>query len=327
MKLTICIVNYNKSKYLPDLFDSLIQQTDKDFSILFVDNCSTDSSIEVVNKYKANLPIELIYESRKGVQFARNTALSNVKTDYFTFVDADDIVAKNYVSFINGSLPVDELLMFSFKTFEDKKTIQQYLDGAQDFEIKKVKLEKRMYSFQSIEGIEMTYLWNKVFKKSICDTFDITFDESVGIGEDCFFIDKYLEHISSILVSKQVLYFYRKAEDSLMNYSSINELVINRFLSEIKRCDYLNEVLDVSSSEYLEWMTHEIWIYRNIYRLLIRANRIDYANNFLNNYLSSVKQRLKKNKVISLLRLKLFIKLIGKKRYFGIVSKKPQKNR
>ena len=112
-----------------------------------------------------------------------------------------------------------------------------------------------------------------------------------------------------------------------MNCTKITDEVIDRFLSETKRCKYMNELLDISSKEYLEWLTHEIWIYRNIYQLLIRKGEIETANTFLNDYLFSVEQKLKKNKVYSFLRLKLIIKLIGKKKYFGIVSKTPQKNR
>lgn len=327
MRFTICIVNYNKEKYLPDLFESLVRQTDKNFHVLFVDNCSTDSSIEVVEKYKNHLSIELIYEHQKGVQFARNTALKHVKTDYFTFVDADDVIAKHYVSFINNSIGNADLLMFAFNTFKQLGDIKNDLNDVQSFEIKKIVLKNRIYSFQSLDGIEMTYLWNKVFKKSICDTFNISFDKDVSIGEDCFFIDKYMEHVSIVSTCQQALYFYRKSEESLMNCTKITDEVIDRFLSETKRCKYMNELLDISSKEYLEWLTHEIWIYRNIYQLLIRKGEIDTANTFLNDYLFSVEQKLKKNKVYSFLRLKLIIKLIGKKKYFGIVSKTPQKNR
>ena len=176
-------------------------------------------------------------------------------------------------------------------------------------------------------GIELTFLWNKVFRKSVCDHFSLSFDPEVSIGEDCLFIDKYLPHSSSIKVSDKLLYYYRKAEGSLMNYGKPSRETLDRFLSEIKRCNYMNSILNIKSHQYLEWLTHELWIYRNIYKLFIQINEIKNGNIFLNNYLETLTSRLKKNKCLSVVKLKLAIKLINKNSYFGIPPKISQKNR
>ena len=216
INFTICIVNYNKSQYLPFLFDSLLRQRDKNFCVLFVDNNSTDNSVEIAKNYAQKLRIEVLSEKKRGVQFARQAVLNNVKTEFFSFVDADDIVDCDYVSFINKNKAHCDLLIFGFKSFEDFNSfVKKNRPINPKIKTKIYQLKKPIYSFQKLMGIELTFLWNKVFRKSVCDHFSLSFDPEVSIGEDCLFIDKYLPHSSSIKVSDKLLYYYRKAEGSL----------------------------------------------------------------------------------------------------------------
>ena len=52
MKLAIIVPNYNNSKYLNDCLDSILSQTYKDLEIIIVDDCSTDSSLEIIQDYE-----------------------------------------------------------------------------------------------------------------------------------------------------------------------------------------------------------------------------------------------------------------------------------
>ena len=52
--IAIIIPNYNKSKYLKECLDSAVNQTYQNKEIIFVDDCSTDNSLEIAYEYEKN---------------------------------------------------------------------------------------------------------------------------------------------------------------------------------------------------------------------------------------------------------------------------------
>ncbi len=52
MKLSICIPTYNRTKYLPELLDSIIKQANDEIEIVISDNASKDNTKEIVENYK-----------------------------------------------------------------------------------------------------------------------------------------------------------------------------------------------------------------------------------------------------------------------------------
>ncbi|MBK9193318.1 MAG: glycosyltransferase family 2 protein [Crocinitomicaceae bacterium] len=50
--VSVLLPNYNNAPYLRECLDSLRDQTFKDFTLVFVDDCSTDGSVEILNEYK-----------------------------------------------------------------------------------------------------------------------------------------------------------------------------------------------------------------------------------------------------------------------------------
>ena len=52
LKVSVLIANYNNEKYIPDCIESIKNQTYKNIEIIFHDDCSTDNSLKVINKYK-----------------------------------------------------------------------------------------------------------------------------------------------------------------------------------------------------------------------------------------------------------------------------------
>lgn len=97
-KLSVVVPNYNNEKYIRQCIESIEEQTYEIEAIIIVDDCSTDSSrtilTELQNKYP-NIVIEFL-PSNKGVSNARNIGISLCKSEYITFLDADDICADSH---------------------------------------------------------------------------------------------------------------------------------------------------------------------------------------------------------------------------------------
>lgn len=84
--VSIIITNYNYGRFLAEAIESALAQTWQDREILFIDDGSTDDSVEVARRY----PITVLTQQNSGVCIARNNALSLARGKYVMFLDADD---------------------------------------------------------------------------------------------------------------------------------------------------------------------------------------------------------------------------------------------
>lgn len=93
-KVNICLTVYNKEKYLKQSLDSLLsQRTNFEYQIVAGDDCSKDSSREILKEYEAKYPnrIKLVFhENNKGVNENRNILFKSCNAPYLAICDADD---------------------------------------------------------------------------------------------------------------------------------------------------------------------------------------------------------------------------------------------
>lgn len=92
--VSIIIPIYNVELYLHDCLESLNRQTIKDFEVIFVDDCSSDTSVQILEhflrddcKFKYTF---IKHETNRGLGAARNTGVSFAKGDFYFFLDSDD---------------------------------------------------------------------------------------------------------------------------------------------------------------------------------------------------------------------------------------------
>jgi len=99
MDLTVIICLYNAEPYIGETLDSLSKQTKKDFKLLIIDDCSTDNSASIANKYADKFTsFQLItFTENNGTAKTRNFALHEAETPFVLFFDADDIARPEYV--------------------------------------------------------------------------------------------------------------------------------------------------------------------------------------------------------------------------------------
>lgn len=94
--ISVIIPLYNAERYIGECLDSLLGQTFKDFELIIVDDCSTDSSCEIVESYipKFNGRLKL-YHTEKNTgsgAIARNIGLSHASGEYVYNMDNDDLI-------------------------------------------------------------------------------------------------------------------------------------------------------------------------------------------------------------------------------------------
>jgi len=99
--VSIIVVNFNGFKWLKGCFDALIDQSYRDLEIIFVDNASTDNSVDFI---KTNYPSVKTVKNDENYGFAKgnNIGYKHSKGDYIILLNNDTYVEKDYVTnFIN----------------------------------------------------------------------------------------------------------------------------------------------------------------------------------------------------------------------------------
>ena len=94
-KVSIIMNCYNGENYLDESLNSVINQTYKNWELIFYDNCSTDKSVTILEKYKDKRIKYFKSKKKINLGLARKKALSRAKGDFIAFLDTDDIWKKN----------------------------------------------------------------------------------------------------------------------------------------------------------------------------------------------------------------------------------------
>ena len=91
-RVTVLVAAYNAEKYLEACLDSLAAQTLKDIQIVCIDDASTDSTLQILQRYAAkDSRIQILQRSENaGQAVARNMGIDVADGDYITMLDADD---------------------------------------------------------------------------------------------------------------------------------------------------------------------------------------------------------------------------------------------
>ena len=99
--VSVLVAVYNTEAYLPRCLDSLLSQTYRNLEIIVVDDGSTDASSRIIDEYAIKDPRILpVHQRNAGLSASRNTGLCHASGEYVTFIDSDDWVESDYVSYL-----------------------------------------------------------------------------------------------------------------------------------------------------------------------------------------------------------------------------------
>ena len=102
--VSIIIPTFNRLDKLVNAIESVRKQSYKDYEIIVVDNCSTDGTIEYLNRLKDNKISIYKIKNYGNIARSRNLGILNSKGDMLAFLDSDDLWYPNKLS-----LCVDEM--------------------------------------------------------------------------------------------------------------------------------------------------------------------------------------------------------------------------
>lgn len=236
-KVSILIPVYNVEIYIQDCAISLFEQTYKNIEYIFVDDCSTDDSIDKLKKICASYPQRIdsikIYQHNRnlGISAVRNTALLNSTGDYIMFVDSDDYVDRKAVEILVDyveSTSADVVICDHYLKYEDRvKYVSAYYVSNKIEYVKAILLRKAN-----------SQLWGKIYNADFLKDTGLSFVDNINYGEDFLFLSKLFYYAKNIVKINESLYYYRIRKNSLsalngISIDSVNNLVeINLMLEK-----------------------------------------------------------------------------------------------
>ena len=84
--------SYNTGKYIAETIESVLAQTYKNWELIIVDDCSTDDTDKIVEKFLSDKRIRYLKNSHNsGAAVSRNRALREARGKWVAFLDSDDL--------------------------------------------------------------------------------------------------------------------------------------------------------------------------------------------------------------------------------------------
>ncbi|ADI30629.1 glycosyltransferase family 2 protein [Methylotenera versatilis] len=235
-KISIIIPVYGVEKYIERCAVSIFEQTNKDFEMVFINDCSKDNSevilLDVISRYKgASIDVRIIqHEVNKGISATRETGLNKAKGEYILYVDSDDYIAPNMVELMVARAN-DTNADIIYSDYYDLK------NGELIYQNQSLSVRDPLLITASMLRSEIVWTpWNKIFKKSLATVHNIHWPININVGEDLVVMSKLFANAKEIEYVNQALYIYNR--DNVNSY--INSWSVSSCQQSIKAVESVN---------------------------------------------------------------------------------------
>lgn len=222
--ISILIPLFRAEEFIERCANCLFEQTYSDIEYIFVDDCSSDRSInklqEIIFLFPHRKPnVKIIrHKVNRGLSAARNTAVANSTGDYILHVDSDDYLPIDAVEKLvekQIETGADIVTGQAMRLYKDKQYIMErpHFQNHDDF-IKDM----------IVPSIHHT-LWGRLIRRSLYTDNSIEAKEGVNIGEDMQVMVQLAYYAKKVESVWEVVYYYDCTnENSYMNQYSMNDL-------------------------------------------------------------------------------------------------------
>ncbi len=260
--ISVIVPIYNCELYVERCLKSILDLNDLRIEVIVIDDGSTDSSLEIIEKFISNYSnLIVIRQKNLGVSEARNKGLDIAKGKFITFMDSDDYLEENYIETIikieNRYYP--DLLNFGFISEVQDKFGNVISSDIINFKEKLYpSKEKLKEDLIELWDKHMLYnIWNKIYLNDIIQKHNIRF--SKNFGEDMRFNIEYLSHSNIFYNSDKCFYHYINERNGSIT-ANYNENLLKIRIEEyyyfnnyFKDNGYqLEEYIEFSSRRFIE---------------------------------------------------------------------------
>lgn len=222
---------YNVELYIRRCAESLFEQSFKDVEYIFVDDCSQDNTIallnEVIDQYHVSEKVTLErFDENKGLAATRWRGLQLARGEYVAQVDSDDHVTNDYIEMLLGKAEIDnsDIVICDYVYEHATRCVVCHENPPTD----KSKCFAKLMS-----GELRNAVWNKLIRRELYVKHDIHPVPGINMFEDktvMFQLFYYCKKVS--YVGKPLYYYNRTNANSIVSQDKLK--LINPSISVIK---------------------------------------------------------------------------------------------
>ncbi len=222
-EVTIGIPVYNMCKYIRRCMDSALAQTFESIEFLVLDDCGTDSSMDIIQEYQENHPrgkdIRIVRQPENmGLGCARNRIIAEAQGKYLYHLDADDAIAPHAIQLLyEHAKKYDAQIVYG-----SHMRIEQLNGETKEIPVVYPSLqfskedEWPTYVYREYNGIQ-AMTWNFLIDIDIYRTNNLR-HKPINFWEDFTFTMDLPTYITRAVLLPDVTYYYYCRSGSLSNY-------------------------------------------------------------------------------------------------------------
>lgn len=259
-KVSVIVPVYGVEKYIERCARSLFNQTLDDIEYIFVNDCTIDQSIAVlqniINDYpqRKNQTIIINHNVNQGLPIARRTGIKMATGDYIAHCDSDDWVDTDMyrAMYENAKQNDSDISICDYQTHDGCKPLG-YFRGCNSLDKERIQIDML---YQNVAWS----LWNKLFKRSLYEKIQIYPKDAMG--EDMVITMQLMACVKNVSYVDSVKYYYFINQNSITKSPSI-DAVISRFKQYLHNYEIIKEIykkqglLDEYKKEFV-WLEYSV---------------------------------------------------------------------
>lgn len=234
MTLSILVPIYNVADKIERCVVSLMEQTYADIEYIFVNDCTPDNSIEVLQRVVDRYPERreqvriLHHEVNKGLGGARNTGYDTASGEVIMIVDSDDYIPTDACEKLLRKMQESGADIVSGAYVHLLPENEQQLVPPADYE------QQRLFRKHLCLGYGHCMLWSRVYKAALFASPEMRALEGVNLSEDYMMTSRLLLNAKTAFID-DVVYYYDETE--VRDYGKIYDKHIGQLTRSVECVD------------------------------------------------------------------------------------------
>ena len=288
--ISVIIPVYNVEDYLYVCINSVLKQSYQDFEIICIDDASTDSSLEILEKKKKkDSRIKILKnDSNRGPGFSRNRGLEVAQGKYISFLDGDDWFSHDAFDILIKKIEEDNLELLLFKNIVYYEKPQEF--GFEEYYDMKFmnRFENQVFNHWDLDKTKLFDMsnasWNKFYLKSFLDENNIRFPNENLIHEDNPFFYKVITSAKRMSIIDNCIHNRRRRPGSIMTLK--NERLFDNI-------GMMYKVLDVFFEDMKLYEYYKKEVLTNIFSTVFMGKYNQIGDEFKEEFYSKVQDAYK----------------------------------
>lgn len=233
-KIDIIMPCYNAQKYIEKTIQSVLKQTENDFKLICIDDCSIDNTYTLLLSLAKQDKRILVLKNEKncGIAETRNRGIRQGNSEYIAFLDNDDIMPTERLKIGKDYLDKNNeigIVGGSYLIFDHKGN-------------KKIVQKKKFYSAAQIRAIlpfaNIIPNGTTLIRRNIIEENNIYFHEEYGVEDYRFYSE--MSKVTDINLLPDIMLEHRVFETQ---YSSVCKISEQLFKERQRSLDYIHGML------------------------------------------------------------------------------------